>query len=169
MPTINRVPVPDLCTLWAETPTAPMHMALIGALDERELTRCSTRSLGRRRRRGDPEHGEAAVMSVVPPRAPLEAERSRPPAPLPAPPAAPPEPAGPPRPAVPLPAHRVSVERIVLGVLLGAAGVAWLLAQVEDVRLQWSVAAPVALVLLGLGLLVTTLVDTHLPGGSRVC
>jgi hypothetical protein len=35
---IARVPVPDLCCLWAETPTAPMNMALIGVLDTAELT-----------------------------------------------------------------------------------------------------------------------------------
>ena len=29
---ITRVPVPDLCTLWAETATAPMNIALIGVL-----------------------------------------------------------------------------------------------------------------------------------------
>ena len=37
MSTINRVPVPDLCSLWAETPTTPMHMALIGVLDQAPL------------------------------------------------------------------------------------------------------------------------------------
>jgi diacylglycerol O-acyltransferase / wax synthase len=31
--TIVRVPVPDLCALWAETPTAPMNIALIGVVD----------------------------------------------------------------------------------------------------------------------------------------
>jgi diacylglycerol O-acyltransferase len=30
---IVRVPVPDLCTLWAETATAPMNIALIGAVE----------------------------------------------------------------------------------------------------------------------------------------
>jgi WS/DGAT/MGAT family acyltransferase len=30
---IERVPVPDLCTLWAETATAPMNIALIGVVD----------------------------------------------------------------------------------------------------------------------------------------
>jgi Wax ester synthase-like Acyl-CoA acyltransferase domain/Polyketide cyclase / dehydrase and lipid transport len=30
---IVRVPVPDLCALWAETPTAPMNIALIGVVD----------------------------------------------------------------------------------------------------------------------------------------
>ena len=29
---IERVPVPDLCALWAETSTAPMNIALIGAV-----------------------------------------------------------------------------------------------------------------------------------------
>jgi hypothetical protein len=32
---IVRVPVPDLCALWAETATAPMNIALIGAVDRR--------------------------------------------------------------------------------------------------------------------------------------
>jgi diacylglycerol O-acyltransferase len=30
---IVRVPVPDLCALWAETPAAPMNIALIGVID----------------------------------------------------------------------------------------------------------------------------------------
>ena len=30
---IKRVPVPDLCALWAETETAPMNIALIGVVD----------------------------------------------------------------------------------------------------------------------------------------
>jgi diacylglycerol O-acyltransferase / wax synthase len=30
---IERVPVPDLCALWAETATAPMNIALIGAVE----------------------------------------------------------------------------------------------------------------------------------------
>ena len=30
---IERVPVPDLCTLWAETVTAPMNIALIGVVE----------------------------------------------------------------------------------------------------------------------------------------
>jgi diacylglycerol O-acyltransferase / wax synthase len=37
-PSITRVPVPDLCTLWAETPTAPMNIALIGILERSELS-----------------------------------------------------------------------------------------------------------------------------------
>src|SRR4051812_10040149 len=37
-PTISRVPVPDLCSLWAETPTAPMNIALIGVLYQEQLT-----------------------------------------------------------------------------------------------------------------------------------
>jgi WS/DGAT/MGAT family acyltransferase len=36
--TIVRVPVPDLCTLWAEGPTSPMNIALIGVLDGAALT-----------------------------------------------------------------------------------------------------------------------------------
>jgi WS/DGAT/MGAT family acyltransferase len=37
-----RVPVPDLCTLWAETDTAPMNIALIGLLDARDVTGTGT-------------------------------------------------------------------------------------------------------------------------------
>jgi hypothetical protein len=54
--------------------------------------------------------------------------------------------------------------RVVVGLAYVVAGVLVLIAQVEDVRLQWSVVAPVALVLLGVGLLVTALVDTHVLG-----
>lgn len=35
---ITRVPVPDLCCLWAETPQAPMNIALIGILEGGALT-----------------------------------------------------------------------------------------------------------------------------------
>jgi hypothetical protein len=35
---IVRVPVPDLCALWAETATAPMNIALIGVMDGIPLT-----------------------------------------------------------------------------------------------------------------------------------
>ncbi|HEX6758460.1 MAG TPA: wax ester/triacylglycerol synthase domain-containing protein [Propionibacteriaceae bacterium] len=34
---IERVPVPDLCALWAETSTAPMNIALIGAVEAAPL------------------------------------------------------------------------------------------------------------------------------------
>jgi hypothetical protein len=34
---IVRVPVPDLCALWAETATAPMNIALIGAVERTPL------------------------------------------------------------------------------------------------------------------------------------
>src|ERR1700750_1438153 len=34
---ITRVPVPDLCCLWAETPAAPMNIALIGIFDGHAL------------------------------------------------------------------------------------------------------------------------------------
>jgi diacylglycerol O-acyltransferase / wax synthase len=37
-PSIARVPVPDLCALWAETVTAPMNIALIGILDGAPLS-----------------------------------------------------------------------------------------------------------------------------------
>jgi sulfite exporter TauE/SafE len=53
---------------------------------------------------------------------------------------------------------------VVVGLAYVLAGVAVLVAQVQDVRLQWSVVTPAALLLLGLGLLVTALVDTHLKG-----
>jgi hypothetical protein len=36
---ILRVPVPDLCALWAESATAPMNIALIGVLDGTPLVR----------------------------------------------------------------------------------------------------------------------------------
>lgn len=38
MSTFNRVPVADLCSLWAETPTTPMNIALIDVLDQPALT-----------------------------------------------------------------------------------------------------------------------------------
>jgi sulfite exporter TauE/SafE len=57
------------------------------------------------------------------------------------------------------------VLRVVVGLAYVVAGVAVILAQVEDVRLHVSVVAPAALMLLGLGLLATALVDAHL--GSR--
>ena len=62
------------------------------------------------------------------------------------------------------PAHVIS--RVAIGLAYVVAGVLVLVAQVQDVRLQWSVAAPAALLLLGLGLLVTALVDTHLRRGG---
>ena len=37
LPPIVRVPVPDLCALWAETTTAPMNIALIGVVEEEPL------------------------------------------------------------------------------------------------------------------------------------
>jgi|1185.fasta_scaffold1686675_1 hypothetical protein len=55
----------------------------------------------------------------------------------------------------------------VVGLAYVAAGLLVLLAQVEDVRLQWSVVTPVAVLLLGLGLLVTALVNTHLARASE--
>jgi hypothetical protein len=33
----ERVPVPDLCALWAETSTAPMNIALIGVVETEPL------------------------------------------------------------------------------------------------------------------------------------
>ena len=37
LPPIVRVPVPDLCALWAETTTALMNIALIGVVEEEPL------------------------------------------------------------------------------------------------------------------------------------
>ena len=54
--------------------------------------------------------------------------------------------------------------RVVVGLAYVAAGLLVLVAQIRDVTLQWSVVAPAAMLLLGLGLLVTALVDTHLRG-----
>jgi diacylglycerol O-acyltransferase len=34
---ITRVPVPDLCTLWAETPATPMNIALMGVLHQGDM------------------------------------------------------------------------------------------------------------------------------------
>jgi len=53
-----------------------------------------------------------------------------------------------------------------VGLAYAVAGVLVLVAQIEDVRPQWSVVVPAALLLLGLGLLLTALVDTHLKGGA---
>jgi hypothetical protein len=36
---IGRVPVPDLCALWAESATAPMNIALIGVVEGAPLMR----------------------------------------------------------------------------------------------------------------------------------
>lgn len=60
------------------------------------------------------------------------------------------------------------ISDLVLGLTYVVAGVLVLIAQVEGLRLQWSVVAPVALLLLGLGLLVTAFVDQHVTrGGER--
>jgi hypothetical protein len=56
------------------------------------------------------------------------------------------------------------ISRVAVGLAYVVAGLAVLVAQIEDVRLQWSVVAPAALLLLGLGLLVTGFVDMHLKG-----
>lgn len=37
IPGVTRVPVPDLCCLWAETETTPMNIALVGTLDAARL------------------------------------------------------------------------------------------------------------------------------------
>lgn len=51
--------------------------------------------------------------------------------------------------------------RVVVGLAYVVAGMLVLVAQLEHLRLQWAVVTPVALLLLGLGLLVTAFVDTH--------
>ena len=54
------------------------------------------------------------------------------------------------------------VSRIVVGLVYVAAGMLLIIAEAQDVQLQWSVVGPLALVLLGIGLLVTALLDTRL-------
>jgi len=57
------------------------------------------------------------------------------------------------------------IARVVIGVGYVVAGLLVLLAQVEDVTVAWSiVVAPAAGVVLGVGLLVTGVVDSRLHG-----
>jgi hypothetical protein len=54
--------------------------------------------------------------------------------------------------------------RVVVGLVYVIAGALVLLAQIEDVTLAWSIVVPAAVVVLGIGLLVTGIVDTRLHG-----
>ena len=57
------------------------------------------------------------------------------------------------------------IDRIVLGLLLVAAGVGWLLSRLE-VAVPWRLGAPVALTLVGVTLTIAVLATTD--GGVRV-
>jgi hypothetical protein len=59
------------------------------------------------------------------------------------------------------------VPRVLVGLGYVVAGLLVLLAQIEDVTVNWSVVAPTAVMLLGLGLLVTAVVDAVTRGGHR--
>jgi len=59
------------------------------------------------------------------------------------------------------------VSRVDVGIVYVVAGLLVLLVQVEDLALQWSILAPTVIVVLGLGLLVTGIVDTHLHRDER--
>lgn len=85
-------------------------------------------------------------MTVIPPRAPLDTERPGPPAP-PVPSREPPT-----RSPVRLSERRVSVERIVVGVLLSVAGAAWLLDEV-GVSVPWALAPAAGVVMIGIALI----------------
>lgn len=96
-------------------------------------------------------------MTVLPPRAPAE---DLGPQGAPAPPAdrpVAPEPGVASRPAG---GPRISPERIVLGVLLAAAGAAWLL-DVAGVSVPWALAPAVAVVVIGVALILAA----RTPGG----
>lgn len=98
-------------------------------------------------------------MTVIPPRAPVEAERREPVAP----PAPPPERPAPPRAPVGVSARRISAERIVIGILLAAAGVAWLLDEV-GVSVPWALAPAAGVVMIGIALIVAARTrDGHAP------
>jgi len=93
-------------------------------------------------------------MTVLPPRTPVEDRRPEPPiaslatsTPAPEPPAVSPRP-------------RTSPERIVLGLLLAAAGAAWLL-DVAGVSVRWALSPAVGVVVIGLALIVAA----RTPGG----
>lgn len=92
-------------------------------------------------------------MSILPPRAPVESERSEPAVPT-APPPPPPPPPEPPAPPAPPAARRATPELIVLGILLAAAGVTWLLDEV-GVSVPWALAPAAGAVVIGLALIVT--------------
>jgi hypothetical protein len=54
--------------------------------------------------------------------------------------------------------------RVLVGLVYVIGGVLVLLVQIEDVALAWSIVVPAAVVVLGIGLLVTGVVDTRLRG-----
>jgi hypothetical protein len=54
--------------------------------------------------------------------------------------------------------------RVVVGLVYVVSGVLVLLAQIADVTLAWSIVVPAAVVVLGVGLLVTGIVDTRMHG-----
>jgi uncharacterized membrane protein len=56
------------------------------------------------------------------------------------------------------------VARIIVGVGYVVAGLFVLLAQIEDLTVVWSIIAPAAVVVIGVGLLVTGVVDSRLHG-----
>jgi|tagenome__1003787_1003787.scaffolds.fasta_scaffold20853129_2 hypothetical protein len=56
------------------------------------------------------------------------------------------------------------IPRVVVGVGYVVAGLLVLLAQIEDLTVAWSIVAPAAVVALGVGLLVTGMVDSRLHG-----
>jgi hypothetical protein len=89
-------------------------------------------------------------MTVLPPRTPLEGE--------PMPIAAPVTP-----PAAPSPARRTTPDRIVVGLLLAAAGAAWLLDEI-GVSVPWALAPAVGVVVIGVALMLTA----RDPGGHAL-
>jgi hypothetical protein len=60
------------------------------------------------------------------------------------------------------------VTRVVVGVGYVVAGLLVLLAQIEDITVAWSIVAPAAVVVIGVGLLVTGVVDSRLHGQKPV-
>lgn len=58
------------------------------------------------------------------------------------------------------------VPRVVVGVSYVLAGVLVLVVQVQHVTLRWAVVVPAAMLVVGLGLLLTALVDTHLRAAA---
>jgi VIT1/CCC1 family predicted Fe2+/Mn2+ transporter len=56
------------------------------------------------------------------------------------------------------------VARVVVGVGYVVAGLLVLLAQIQDLTIAWSIVAPAAVVVLGVALLVTGVVDSRLHG-----
>jgi VIT1/CCC1 family predicted Fe2+/Mn2+ transporter len=60
------------------------------------------------------------------------------------------------------------VARVVVGVGYVVAGLLVLLAQIQDLTIAWSIVAPAAVVVLGVALLVTGVVDSRLHGQKPV-